>query len=66
LMVKKTPMDYPNEYFWKLVSETHCKVLLEADAHAAQTLGTKPVRLALNYLKKWNLEKNLISKMKLI
>jgi histidinol phosphatase-like PHP family hydrolase len=52
LMVKKTRMQYPNDYFWKLVSETQCKVMLEADAHTPATMGKAAVNKALKLIRK--------------
>jgi hypothetical protein len=51
-MCKKTPMEYPNDYFWKLVSETQCKVMLEADAHATSTMSKSSVNKAIKLIRK--------------
>ncbi|MDR1234949.1 MAG: PHP domain-containing protein [Mycoplasmataceae bacterium] len=64
LMNKKTKMQYPTDYFWEMVANTKCKVLLEADAHDVWTMSERPVTKALSLIKKWNLQKNLIAKLK--
>jgi hypothetical protein len=40
--------------------------MLEADAHATSTMSKSSVNKAIKLIRKWNLEKNLISKLKLI
>jgi hypothetical protein len=65
MLTKKRKMDYPNDYFWEMVSATKCKVLLEADAHDVKTLSPIEVNKAFKLIKLWKLEKNLIDKMKI-
>jgi histidinol phosphatase-like PHP family hydrolase len=66
ISAKKRLMDYPNNYFWEMVAATKCKVLIEADAHDIKTLTKPVVEKALKLITKWNLTKNIISKMKII
>ncbi|MDR1991647.1 MAG: histidinol-phosphatase [Mycoplasmataceae bacterium] len=65
LLVKKNKMQYPNDYFWNMVSETKCKVLIEADAHEVDTLGKAAVNKAKNLIKEWHITKNVINELKI-
>jgi hypothetical protein len=40
--------------------------MLEADAHTPATMGKAAVNKALKLIRKWNLEKNLITKLKFV
>jgi hypothetical protein len=58
-------MNYPNDYFWELVSNTKCKVLIEADSHDIKTMSKAVIQKTFKLIKKWYLQKNLISKLNL-
>lgn len=65
LLTKKNKMNYPNDYFWELVSNTKCKVLIEADSHDIKTMSKAVIQKTFKLIKKWYLQKNLISKLNL-
>jgi histidinol-phosphatase (PHP family) len=60
---KRTSMDYPADEFWKLVSCSNAKVIIEADAHQIETLNYPIHERSLKLIKEWNLQKNIIDKL---
>jgi histidinol-phosphatase (PHP family) len=60
---KRTSMDYPADEFWKLVSQSNAKVIIEADAHQIETLNKFIVDRGIKLIKEWHLTKNVIEKL---
>jgi hypothetical protein len=46
-----------------MVAKTKCKVILETDAHSANTMSKKVTDLAIDLIHKWKLEANLIEQL---
>lgn len=65
LISKRTSMDYPTNEFWKLVSKTNAKVIIEADAHQIETLNEPIYQQGLKLINECNLQKNLIDKLEI-
>ncbi|MDR0985362.1 MAG: PHP domain-containing protein [Mycoplasmataceae bacterium] len=62
---KQETKDYPNNYFWQVVGDTKCKVLIEADAHDHRTLSKTVVNRGIRLIKKWGLTDNVIENLKI-
>jgi hypothetical protein len=63
LLVKHSKLDYPCDFFWKMVAKTKCQVIIETDAHCADTLSKKIVNQAIKLIHEWKLEPNLIDEL---
>lgn len=65
LLYKRDEFYYPSDYFWKEVSKSKAKVIIETDAHELKVMSQEHNQKLFDYADRLNLNKNIINKLTL-